>query len=171
VNERQTLISILVLLATVLSSCGKTPESASSGEQAEHASAAAAPISTKTVEACKLITADEMTALAGKPIQANADEGVGRTGCVWEPAGGGFPRVELKIEWGMAEAAMTASGMLAKHEPGISNPYEGLGDEAVVMGPAVMIKRDEDLFTIIVSGVDEPDAAVRKIYDTATARL
>jgi hypothetical protein len=112
-----------------------------------------------------------MAALAGKSIQANADEGVGRTGCVWEPQGGGLPRVELKIEWGAAEAAMVASGMLSKHEPGISSPYDGLGDEAVAMGPAVMIKRDEDLFTIIVSGVDEADAAVRKIYDTATARL
>jgi hypothetical protein len=66
---------------------------------------------------------------------------------------------------------MTANGMLSRHEPGISSPYDGLGDEAVAMGPAVMIKRDDDLVTIIVSGVDEADAAVRKIYDTATARL
>ena len=161
----------LVSLAALLAGCGKTPAPHSAGEQSPQASSAAAPEAAKKVIACKLITPDEMTALAGKPIAANADEGYGRTGCVWEPPGGGLPRVELKIEWGAGEAAMTANGMLSRHEPGISSAYDGLGDEAVAMGPAVMIKRDEDLVTIIVSGVDEADAAVRKIYDTATARM
>jgi hypothetical protein len=163
--------SILMLLAALLVSCEKTPAPSSAVQQSAEASATDAPKAAKAVEACKLVTPDEMAALAGKAIQANADEGVGRTGCVWEPVGGGLPRVELKIEWGAGEAAMTANGMLSRHEPGISSPYDGLGDEAVAMGPAVMIKRDDDLVTIIVSGVDEADAAVRKIYDTATARL
>jgi hypothetical protein len=156
---------ISLLLAATLAGCEKTDGPVP---------VASTTTETKTadaVQACKLVTLDEIVALAGGPLEAIADEGVGRTGCVWEPAGGGLPRLELKIEWGMADVALTATGVLEKHEPGISSPYDDLGDEAVVIGPVVMIKRDEDLVTITVSGIDEADAAVRTIYETATARM
>jgi hypothetical protein len=156
-----------------LAGCGNTEApSVEAAAMKDNSTPGAQPaVAADDVQACKLITQEEMTALAGAAIQPNADNGVGRTGCVWEPPGGGLPRVELKIEWGMADAAMSALGMLAKHEPGINDPYEGLGDEAVITGPAVMIRRDEDLVTIILSGVDDAEGAVRKIYDMATGRL
>ena len=156
-----------------LAGCGKSESPAEVTASNNNASGHAAqqPGKPAEVQACKLITPEEMNAIAGVSVVPTADDGVGRTGCVWQPAAAGMPRIELKIEWGSGEAAMVGLGMLSKHEPGINNPYEGLGDEAVASGPAIMIKRDEDLVTIVLSGVDDAESAVHKIYDTATARL
>jgi hypothetical protein len=161
------LLPVAGACALLIAGCGApaSPPAAITSEGATQ------PAQLKVVQACKLITLEEIAALAGKPLPATPDEGGGATTCVWEPEGGGLPRVELKIERGSAEAAMTAFGMLEKHEPGISNPYDDLGDEAVAIGPAVMIKRDDDLFTITALGVDDSEAAVHKIYETATARM
>ncbi len=167
-------LTIAVLAGLALSACGQ--KSAEPNTAADTATAAAenAPQSTDPhddVQACKLITLEEMKAMLGAEVVATAEEGGGSTRCVWNPPSGGMPMAELKIEWGMAEAALTAMGMLSKHEPGINSPYDDLGDEAVVTGPVVMIKKDQDLFSIMSVGAGNPDAIIRKIYETAVARL
>jgi hypothetical protein len=55
---------------------------------------------------------------------------------------------------------MTAMGMMGKHEPGLTNPYDGIGDQAATVGPALMIRTGEDLVTI-----------VKRIFETAKARM
>ena len=66
---------------------------------------------------------------------------------------------------------MTGLGMLNKHEPGITSPYDGLGDQAIAVGPALMIRTGEDLVTITFSGVDDVPAKARRIFDTAKGRM
>lgn len=170
-NTNRHLLPALLICVSSLVGCSDSrspPASAAAPDTSSQPSAPDAEHQAKVVEACKLITAEEIKALAGEPLEATPD---GKTGCVWQAANSALPHIEFKIDRGSAEIAMTAFGMLAKHEPGISNPYDGLGDEAVAIGPSVQIKRDEDLITIIVMGVDDNEAAVRKIYETATARM
>ena len=66
---------------------------------------------------------------------------------------------------------MMAAGMLHSQEPEINQAYEGLGDQAVITGPAVMIRRGEDLFTITPMGVEDSAAITHRVYQLATERL
>ena len=176
IARRSTLhtAAALVAAAAVLAGCGSKENAVAADAPVETMAAsqsADAQPAPKQIRACDLIELDEMIAIAGKPVAATPDEGVGRTGCIWAPAGGGFPSIELKIEWGAGEAGMQAMGMLNRREPGLTSPFDGLGDEAAAVGPAVMIKRGEDLVTIVESGTEDPLATVRKVYDTASARM
>lgn len=160
-----------VLFLTVslfLTACGNSQPPETAVATAPVAESAQAKPQSK---ACDLITAAEMSQLLGATVIPTADEGVGRTGCNWAPSGGGMPFAELKVEWGQGEAAMEAASMLSKREPGINNPYDDLGDEAWVTGPAVMIKKQEDLFTVMVYGAQDAEAVVHKMYETAVSRL
>lgn len=162
----------LITSTLLLNACGKSepPETLGANAPPPVAEPAASPAKLKP-KGCDLITADEMSQLLGATVVPTPDEGGGRTGCNWAPAGGGMPSAELKVEWGMAEAAMQAASMLSKHEPGINEPYDDLGDEAWVTGPMVMIKKDEDLITLMVYGGQDTEAAIHKMYETASSRL
>ena len=46
-------------------------------------------------------------------------------------------------------------GIAAQAEPGLASPYEGIGDQAAAVGPALMIRTGEDLVMLVFSGVDE----------------
>ena len=164
--------ALLLTFSLFLNACGKSkpPEPAAANATppvAESAPSQAKPQS----KACDLITVEEMSQLLGATVVPTADEGVGRTSCNWAPAGGGMPFAELKVEWGMGDAAMQAASMLSKREPGINDPYDDLGDEAWVTGPAVMIKKGDDLVTIMIYGAQDAAAAVHKIYESAVSRL
>jgi len=60
---------------------------------------------------------------------------------------------------------------MAQKEPGIDNPYAGIGDQAVAVGTSLMIRNGKDLVTITFSGVDHAPAKAKKIFDTAKARM
>jgi hypothetical protein len=79
--------------------------------------------------------------------------------------------VQLEIDWGDGEAAMGAFTMLNRNEPGIGSPYDGLGDEAVAIGPTLMIRTGEDLVKLVFSGVDAAPAKARRIFQTAKSRM
>jgi hypothetical protein len=51
------------------------------------------------------------------------------------------------------------------------SPYDGIGDQAIAVGPALMIKTGEDLVKLIFTGVDNAPVKARKIFDTAKARM
>lgn len=48
---------------------------------------------------------------------------------------------------------------------------DGLGDQAVAVGPALMLKSGEDLMKPVFSGVDDAPAKARKIFQSAKPRL
>ena len=140
-------------------------------ESAAAAADAATP-SRPAPRACALVTEAEMSAILGAPVVGEPnDRSTGRTVCTYKPASGISPYVELAVDWGGGAAAMAAMGMMGQIEPGLSSPYEGLGDKAAAVGPMLMIRTGEDLVQITFTGVSEVPAKARKIFDTAKARM
>ena len=167
------LASLLLALASMCG-CSKpaaSPASATAteGNSTEAATAQPAP---SLARACELVTPAEMSTILGSPVVATPNEGsVGKTECVYAPADGVSPQVEFSVTWGDGHAAMTAMGMMGNIEPGIANPYEGLGDQAAAVGPALMIRKGEDLVTLTFTGIDDTPVVARKIFDTAKGRM
>ncbi len=66
---------------------------------------------------------------------------------------------------------MKVAGAMARAEPGIDNPLAGVGDQAVMVGPAIMVRKGEDLVTIVMSGVAAPIAKAKAVFSTVARRL
>jgi outer membrane protein assembly factor BamE (lipoprotein component of BamABCDE complex) len=120
------------------------------------------------LDACTLVSATEMSAILGAPVLAKATS---RSKCIYKPANEISPYAEFSVDWGDGRIAMKGVGMTEEHEPGITSPYDGLGDQAVAVGPALMIRTGEDLVTIVFSGVSDTPAAAKRIFDTAKAKM
>jgi hypothetical protein len=121
-----------------------------------------------TSSACSLVSEAEMSAILSTPVIAAAN---GESKCIYKPASEISPYVEFSVDWGDGEAAMAGIGMAGQHEPGLTSPYDGIGDQAAAVGPALMIRTGQDLVTIVFSGVSDAPTAARKIFDTAKPRM
>ena len=167
---RSTRPAIFVVLPIILfAACAKkdlpVPEP-------KAASAAPPPSPKQSVTACTMITAAEMSAILGAKVTAEPNEGTAdQTECIYKSVSGISPYVEFTVVRGDGESAMTAASFMSAKQPGITNPYEGIGDQAFAIGPALMIRTGEDLVKIIFSGVTDAPAAARKIFDTAKPRM
>jgi hypothetical protein len=124
----------------------------------------------KTPTPCGLVSAAEMSAILGATVVADPNRG-GKTECDYTPASGISPAVKLTVDWGDGKIAMSAAGMMGKREPGLTSPYDGIGDQASAVGPALMIRTGEDLVTIIFTGVSDAPAKAKRIFDTAKPRM
>jgi hypothetical protein len=141
-------------------------------ERKERAAETAKPRRTTFPQACTLVTAAEMSAILGTAMVAEPDEhSSGTTACLYKPASGPMPAIELAVSWGDGEVAMKGVGMANRQEKGLATPYDGIGDEAAAAGPALFIRSDEDLIKIVFSGVEHAPAAAKQIFDTAKARM
>jgi hypothetical protein len=167
---RLALVALLMMLS-VLHGCSRSPLPSTQPSATADASVAE-PAASKPLRACDLITQAEMSAILGSAVTAGAnDRSNGKTECIYTPVEGISPYVEFAVEWGSGEAAMTGAGMLGQAEPGIANPFEGLGDQAVAVGPALMIRTGDDLVTLVFSGVQDTPAKAKQIFDVARARM
>jgi hypothetical protein len=154
-------VTLLATLLNALTACSRAPV------QPAIAQVEGSPTDERPRSTCERVTAEQMSATLGAPVIA---EPRSNSECHYTPkSGAGMPLAQLTIDLGSAEAAMTASGMLGQIEPGMTNPYEGMGDQASAIGPAVWVRRGEDLIMITVIGVDDHDAAVRRIYELVDA--
>jgi hypothetical protein len=181
-NASRLTLALLLGFAA-LSACSKSspaPDTAapasdtaaSTPTQADIAKAVAAANQTDSRKACELVTAAEMSTILGSTVAAEPNESSsGKTECIYKPASGISPYVEFSVEWGEGETAMKAAGMMDKHEPGIASPYDGIGDQAVAVGPSLLIRNGNDAIWIVFSGVDDAPAKAKKIFDTAKARF
>jgi hypothetical protein len=125
----------------------------------------------KQASACEMVTQSEMSAILGEAVAAkDTTHSAGETACTYS-APSGFPTVQMEVDWGEGETAMGAYAMLNRAEPGIGSPYDGVGDQAVALGPALMIRTGDDLMKLIFSGVDDAPAKARKIFQTAKLRM
>lgn len=130
------------------------------------------PSQESVASACDLVSQAEMSRILGGAVVAqNNDHSNGKTECIYNAANGISPYAELSVEWGSGEGAMAGVGILGQAEPGIASPYEGIGDQAVAVGPALMIRTGEDLVTIVFSGVDDIPSKAKQILATAKARM
>lgn len=186
-NLNRLALAMLLVLPALPGCSGPTPAATEPAPEVATAAstamaAAAIPVSGQPAAAdtgpatkataCVLVTATEMSEIFGRALQAEAHEGsVDKTECIYKPADGVSPYIELTVEWGEGETAMRAMGAMANVEPGIANPYAGIGDQAAAVGTALMIRTGDDFVTITFSGVDDAPAKARKIFDTAKAKM
>ncbi|MEJ1963467.1 MAG: hypothetical protein WDO56_18680 [Gammaproteobacteria bacterium] len=168
---RAHYLALAAITLSVLTACGSSaPPSPADAKPAAEASDP--PPSKPRATACDLVTGVEMSAiLGGKVVPTNHDRSNGKTECVYTAAEGVSPYAQLSVEWGSGEDAMVAASMMNKREPGIADPYEGIGDQAVAIGTTLMIRSGEDLVTLVFSGVDDVPGKARRIYDTVKARM
>jgi hypothetical protein len=165
-----------LLLIPLMQACSQQAAPATSTATApESVKPGVAAPSKAQVTACQLVTAAEMSMILNSPVVATPDDGsAGSTRCTYKtdkPITHTTPYVELSVDWGSGAGAMSATSALNQHEPGIADPYAGIGDQAMAMGPTLMIRTGEDLMTIVQSGVDDVPGTARKIFDTAKPRM
>ena len=122
--------------------------------------------------ACQLVSPAEMSAIMGTPVVGKPDDRPGEfTQCTYRPASAMTPSIELKLTWGDGAAAMKGMGQAGKREPGLVTPYDGIGDQAGVAGPLLLIRTGDDLMTMVFNGVTGTPAKAKRIFDTAKARM
>jgi hypothetical protein len=172
VSHRSAFTLLYVFLA--LHGCSKQPATVTPAMTADAKAPASPAVASEpqTAKACELITEKEMSAILGAPVRAESnDRSNGKTECIYQPVEGVSPYVEFSVEWGSGEGAMMGVGMAEQAEPGLASPYEGLGDQAVAVGPTLMIRTGEDLVMLVFSGVDDTPAKAKQIFDTVKARM
>ena len=165
-------VCVGVLLLAACSKEEASPPVPSAAAPVVFASVPIAPPARHRGKACEIVTQAEMsTILGGAVVAAANDRSSMQTGCVYSAATGISPYAELKIEWGDGPSAMRGAAMFARREPGAVDPLEGLGDQAIQVGPMLMIRTGEDLVTIVFSGVDDVVPKAHRIFETAKARM
>jgi hypothetical protein len=171
----------LALLAAMplLHGCSRSSTESAPPPQAADASAPSAVAAMaerrpqEALKACDLVTPKEMSEILGKPVTAQGEERPSNdeTTCSYSFAGSHSPNVIFKLNRGDGEAAMSATGLMAQHEPGIADPYQGVGDQAAMVGPQLWIRTGDDLVTLTLLGVEDVPEVAKRIVDTAKARM
>ena len=125
------------------------------------------------VTACQLISAGDMSAILGKAVAAVADDRGGQTKCTYESMdqeiGGAY--AEVQLNWGDGAAGMAGVGAMKPQLGKVMGQFSGLGDQATSVGPMILIRRNNDLITLVISGVHDSTAAAKRIYGLLDERL
>lgn len=123
--------------------------------------------------ACELIPATEMSAILGSAVVAVADDRGGQTKCTYSSAGEeiGGAYAEVQLNWGDGAAGMQGAGAMEPQLGDVMGQLAGLGDQATSVGPMILIRRSDDLITLVISGVPDNTAAANRIYGLLDARL
>ncbi|MEO7103490.1 MAG: hypothetical protein ABI311_08865 [Gemmatimonadaceae bacterium] len=169
-SPRTVLLAALPLF--LLAACAKKDMQVAESQGAGQAAAETPPPTKQPLTACQMVTGAEMSKILGVAVTAEPHEGTAdQTECIYKPASAISPYVEFTVNWGDGETAMTAAGMMNQHEPGITSPYDGIGDQAVAVGPTLMIRTGEDLVNLVFSGVTDAPTVAKRIFDTAKPRM
>lgn len=137
-------------------------------------SGGAPPLPRAAANACAMLTAAEMSAIVGAAMKAEPEEGNGTTACRYRPAPETTPFIEVKVEWGGGAAAMIATGILGRLERDMRNvidPLAGIGDQASMIGPVLMVRTGDDLVNLMMLGVDDSPAKAKRIIETMRPRM
>jgi hypothetical protein len=123
--------------------------------------------------ACELIPAAEMSAILGSTVTAVADNRGAQTKCTYEAQGGelGGPYAELELSWGDGYSGMKGAGAMEPELGKVMGHLAGLGDQATSVGPMILIRRSNDLITMVISGVRDQLSVAKRIYGLLNARL
>ena len=167
----------LVLLVLALGACAKPDGAASDAPSAT--AAADAPVAAPeppappaAVDACALVGAEQMSAILGTPMKAApSPPAAGKSECTYMPEQGVTPYAIVAVIPGDGEAAMTAMGIADDSEPGLASAYDGIGDQAFLVGEMLNIRNGDDLVQITLSGVQEQPAKAKAVFDAVKAKL
>lgn len=165
------MISI-ALPALLLAACAKKDTAVPKSQQ-DTATAAEAPAPQRIPKvACAIVTPAEMSTILGSTVAGEPSEnGSNETRCVYKGASPHSPYAEFTVNWGDGEGAMAAQKMLGQHEAGLTHEYSGIGDQSYAVGPELMIRSGDDLVTLLVLGVTDTPATMKRIFDTAKPRM
>jgi hypothetical protein len=130
------------------------------------AQASAPPVNDRPT--CEVVPEVAMSAILGTPVVAQMS---GRSKCIYKSDSASGPYVEFSLDRGDGAAGMAGAGFAENHQPGLTSPYDGIGDQAVAAGPALFIRTGDDLVTLVFSGVSDRRTAARKILEAAKARM
>ena len=164
--RRLARVGAAMLLAAACSSKSETP-----AHDATTTPANQSALTTPTPSACELLTAVDISAIVGRSLIVDSETGGDRSVCRFKPATGSVPSVEVTVDWGGGAAAMTATGLLARREPGITDPLDGIGDQAATIGPALWVRVGEDLLNLTLFGVDDRASTARRIVAVMRPRM
>lgn len=114
-----------------------------------------------------------MSAVLGSTVTAKADDRGGQTKCTYETAGEeiGGAYAEVQLNWGDGEAGMKGAGAMEPQLGEVMGKLAGLGDQATSVGPMILIRRGQDLITLVISGAADSTAAAKRIYSLLDSRL
>ena len=118
--------------------------------------------------ACEIISQVEMSAILATPVISQSS---GQSRCIYHSDIASGPHVEFTLDRGDGAAAMAGAGYAGKREPGLPNPYSGIGDQAVAVGPALLIRTGDDLVTLVFSGVRDTPTVAKQIFQAAKAKM
>ncbi len=164
-------VMCVALPVILLAACSKKDSSAIAAATPAPA-AAESPPPKEPMTACRMVTAAEMSQILGVEVTAEPHEGTAdQTECIYKPTKGLSPYVDFTVVRGDGESAMMAAGFMSQKVKGIADPYEGIGDQAYALGPALMIRTGEDLVKLIMSGVSDLPPKAKAIFDTAKPRM
>ncbi len=120
--------------------------------------------------ACNRVTASEMSAIIGMPMGATPNDGTeGLTSCSYAPLAGKGPSIEYTISAGDGASTLRMGREMKNYDPAPGKAFAGIGDDADVIGPALVINDHGDMVSLYLGGVgldDEPVMA-KKIYDAS----
>jgi hypothetical protein len=164
-------VSAWVLLGfglAFLSACSKPEAPAAAPPVA--AAPAAKPVAEPT--ACSMVTQEQMSEILGMTVIGVPDESSsGVTKCVYTASKSLSPDASIEVEWGEGQAAMMGVGIANQAEPGITDPLDGLGDEAAQVGPVLFVRSGDDLVKIYLTGLTDVVPAARKVLALVQAKL
>jgi hypothetical protein len=166
--------TLSTLLALQLGACSKPAgDSAATDAPATTAAAtpASAPAATPALSACELVTAAEISTIMGTELNATPSPPRGtRTECTYMPKAGAASYAILAIAPGEGEAAMQGLGVAGNIDPALARSLEGIGDQAVMNGEMLNVRRGADLVQITLSGVDDVPGRARRVFETLRAK-
>jgi len=159
---------LAVALLAGLCACAKSSETTSASTTTTEATAApttdvaaAVAAANKRDDPCSYVTVSEMRAILHATVAAHVSGG---NKCVYELPSGPGPRSQIEVDRGDGRIAMKSAGAMG-------SPLKGVGDQAVSVGPTIMVRTGEDLVQIQMSGVQAPIQKATTIYNTVKKRL
>jgi hypothetical protein len=169
--------TLSTLLALQLGACSKPAGDTAAAPAADApattaaATPASAPAATPALSACELVTAAEMSTIMGTELNATPSPPRGtRTECTYMPKAGPASYAILAIAPGEGEAAMQGLGVAGNIDPALARSLEGIGDQAVMNGEMLNVRRGADLVQITLSGVDDVPGRARRVFETLRAK-
>jgi hypothetical protein len=166
------LLAAAAIFLTVLVGCAPSADASKASPADPTTTEQPVQSSAQRKGACALVSGEQMSKILGGTVTTETvNSGGGNTKCIYMAASGSRPYAELAIDWGMADAGMTAMNIGGQLEPGMTDPYEGLGDRAYAVGPVVMIAHGQDLISLLVMSDGDPNDKLREIFAVVAAQI
>ena len=175
--RRRTPVLTVLLVLPLLQACSPAPAPPAAARPPAPASTPTpvAPVASVVVpggpqRACNRLTDAELSVIVGTPMQATPhDETEGITSCFYAPVAGDGPSVQYTISAGDGPSTLRMGREMKNYDPGPGKAYAGIGEDADIIGPAIVINDHGDMVSLYLGGIglEAQPALAKKIYDAS----